>query len=433
MPTTLHQRYQATVEFMFSQLPMYHRTGVQAYKKDVSNILALMDFLGYPHRDFPCIHVAGTNGKGSTAHMISAVLQSRGLKTGLFISPHYLDYRERIKLNGQLLEKGFVVDFIEEIRPALEAIQPSFFEMTVAMAFSYFSRQKVDVAVIEVGLGGRLDSTNVIHPLLSVITNISFDHMHLLGDTLPLIAGEKAGIIKQGVPVAIGETHPESAPVFLEKAKEMNAPIVFADQHYRAEVVEEDFHYTVFDVYRDGALRFPALKANLTGAYQQKNIQTALQAIELITPRFQLEDRHIREGLGNLKSLTRLIGRWDLIQESPRVLADSAHNEAGIRMAVDQLSRILYDRLHIVMGMVNDKDLGGILSLLPKEARYYFAKADIPRGLDARELKRQASGLGLKGRAYSSVKHAFRAAIRQAGKEDLVFVGGSIFVVAEVI
>ncbi|MBP9075717.1 MAG: bifunctional folylpolyglutamate synthase/dihydrofolate synthase [Haliscomenobacter sp.] len=433
MPPTLHQRYQATVEFMFSQLPMYHRTGVQAYKKDVSNILALMDFLGHPYRDFPCIHVAGTNGKGSTAHMISAVLQSRGLKTGLFISPHYRDYRERIKLNGKLLDKAFVVDFIEAIRPALETIRPSFFEMTVAMAFSYFSRQKADVAVIEVGLGGRLDSTNVIHPLLSVITNISFDHMHLLGDTLPLIAGEKAGIIKEGVPVVIGETHPESAPVFLAKAEQMSAPIVFADQHYRAEVVEEDFHYTVFDVYRDGVLRFPALKTNLTGGYQQKNIQTALQAVELIAPRFQLEDQHIREGLGNLKSLTRLIGRWDLIRESPRVLADSAHNEAGIRMAVDQLAQVPFDRLHIVLGMVSDKDLSGILSLLPTKARYYFAKADIPRGLDAQELKRQAAAFGLTGRAYSSVKQAFRAAIRQAAKEDLIFVGGSIFVVAEVI
>ena len=433
MTPTLHQRYQATVEFMFSQLPMYHRTGVQAYKKDVSNILALMDFLGHPYRDFPCIHVAGTNGKGSTAHMISAVLQSRGLKTGLFISPHYRDYRERIKLNGQLLEKRFVVDFIEEIRPALEAIHPSFFEMTVAMAFTYFSRQKADVAVIEVGLGGRLDSTNVIHPLLSVITNISFDHMHLLGDTLPLIAGEKAGIIKSGIPVVIGETHPESAPVFLKKAEQMNAPIVFADQHYRAEVVEEDFHHTVFDVYRDGALRFPALKANLTGGYQQKNIQTALQAMELLAPRFQLEDRHIREGLGNVKSLTRLIGRWDLIRESPRVLTDSAHNEAGIRMAIDQLAQIPFERLHIVFGVVNDKDLSGILSLLPKEARYYFAKADIPRGLEAPELKRKALAYGLDGRAYSSVKHAFRAARRHAKKEDLIFIGGSIFVVAEVI
>lgn len=412
---------------------MYHRTGVQAYKKDVSNILALMDFLGHPHRDFPSIHVAGTNGKGSTAHMISAVLQARGLKTGLFISPHYRDYRERIKLNGQLVEKAFVVDFIEAIRPALDAIRPSFFEMTVAMAFSYFSRQHVDVAVIEVGLGGRLDSTNVIHPLLSVITNISFDHMHLLGGTLPLIAGEKAGIIKPGVPVVIGETHPESAPVFLEKAAQVNAPIVFADQHFRAEVVEEDFHYTLFDVYRDGALRYAALNANLTGEYQQKNLQTALQAIELIAPRFQLEDRHIREGLGNLKSLTRLIGRWDLIRESPRVLADSAHNEAGIRMATEQLGKIPFDQLHIVFGVVNDKDLSGILSLLPKEARYYFAKANIPRGLDARELKRQASAHGLYGKAYSSVNNAFRAAQRQAGEMDLIFIGGSIFVVAEVI
>ncbi len=412
---------------------MYHRTGVQAYKKDVSNILALMDFLGHPHRDFPSIHVAGTNGKGSTAHMISAVLQARGLKTGLFISPHYRDYRERIKLNGQLVEKAFVVDFIEAIRPALDAIRPSFFEMTVAMAFSYFSRQHVDVAVIEVGLGGRLDSTNVIHPLLSVITNISFDHMHLLGGTLPLIAGEKAGIIKPGVPVVIGETHPESAPVFLEKAAQVDAPIVFADQHFRAEVVEEDFHYTLFDVYRDGALRYAALNANLTGEYQQKNLQTALQAIELIAPRFQLEDRHIREGLGNLKSLTRLIGRWDLIRESPRVLADSAHNEAGIRMATEQLGKIPFDQLHIVFGVVNDKDLSGILSLLPKEARYYFAKANIPRGLDARELKRQASAHGLYGKAYSSVNNAFRAAQRQAGEMDLIFIGGSIFVVAEVI
>lgn len=433
MKDALAKRYRETVDFMFSRLPMYHRIGVQAYKKDVRNIQRLLDFLGNPHQHYPCIHVGGTNGKGSTSHMLSAILQAKGLKTGLFVSPHYRDYRERIKLNGALVDKAFVVDFVERIHPMIEEVQPSFFEITAAMAFDYFSRQQADAAVIEVGLGGRLDSTNIITPVLSVITNISYDHMHLLGNTLPEIAGEKAGIIKQEVPVVIGETHPESAPVFRAKAAEMHAPVLFADAHFEARLLEENFNHSVFDIYQDGRLRFARLDLNLSGDFQRLNVQTVLQAADLLREIFGIEDTHIRQGLSGLKHLTRMIGRWDLISENPRVLADSAHNEGGLHIAMEQIKKMSYRQLHMVIGVVQDKDIQSVLRILPQTARYYFAKAGVPRALDARILKEQAAAAGLKGRAYSSVKNALRAARRHAGPDDLIFIGGSIFVVAEVI
>lgn len=433
MAQSQRSRYLETVEFMFSQLPMYHRLGVKAYKKDVNNVLVLMEFLGHPHRKFRSVHVAGTNGKGSTSHMLSAIFQAQGLKTGLFISPHYRDFRERIKLNGALVEKAFVIDFIDRIKPVLDDIQPSFFEITAAMAFDYFAQQHVDIAVVEVGLGGRLDSTNVILPELSVITNISYDHMHMLGDTLPLIAAEKAGIIKENVPVVIGETLSETTPVFVEKAKSQHAPIIFADQHFRAEIIDSDFDYTVFDVYHDGKLRYPALRANLGGSYQRLNLQTVLQAVQSLPSDLQPNENELREGLRTLKQRTNFIGRWEFIQHSPRILVDSAHNEGGIREAITRLLQLEYQQLHIVFGAVNDKDISSILSMLPKQATYYFAKANIPRGLDAVELKAQAASFGLAGRHYSSVKNALRAAKRNASPNDLIFVGGSIFVVAEII
>ena len=430
---SLNARYAETLAFMFRQLPMYQMVGASAYKKDLHNTLALLDFLGNPHQGLTCIHVGGTNGKGSTSHLLSAILQAKGLKTGLFVSPHYRDFRERIKCNGQLVGKRFVVEFIERVRPVIETIQPSFFELTTAMAFDYFARRKVDAAVIEVGLGGRLDSTNVISPVLSVITNISYDHTNILGNTLSLIAAEKAGIIKTDTPVVIGETHPETAGLFLEKAAQQHAPLVFADQHYHAEIRRSDFRHSTFDVYREGVLYYENLVANLSGAYQRFNLQTVLQAVECLPQALRPDEQAIRDGLANLKKRTAFIGRWDLIQETPRVLLDSAHNEGGLKEALKEVQRIPCKSLHIVFGASKDKDLAHILDMLPRHARYYFAKASIPRALDAEDLAVRATAHGLKGRSYSSVKNALRAAKRRAGADDLIFVGGSIFIVAEVI
>ncbi len=433
MKESLAQRYRKTVEFMFGRLPMYHRIGVKAYKKDMQNIRSLLEFLGNPHERCTCIHVGGTNGKGSTSHMISAVLQAHGIRTGLFISPHYRDYRERVKVNGMLVDKAFVVDFIARIQPLIEEIQPSFFEMTAAMAFEYFTRQQVQAAVVEVGLGGRLDSTNVISPVLSVITNISYDHMHLLGNTLPEIAFEKAGIIKTGVPVVIGESHPESAPVFKAKAASVGAPVYFADEHFQAVIRTENFHTTVFDIYKDGQLFLPNLELNLSGGYQRLNLQTVLQATELLKPVFHLEEDGIRAGLAQVKKLTNMTGRWELIGENPPVLADSAHNESGIAAIMDHLGKMSFQHLHIVIGMVSDKDLSCVLHILPRTATYYFAKADVPRAMDAEKLRDAAVTAGFKGRAYRSVRQALQAAKRRAGPGDLVLVCGSVFVVAEVV
>ena len=430
---SLNARYAETLAFMFRQLPMYQMVGASAYKKDLHNTLALLDFLGNPHQRLTCIHVGGTNGKGSTSHLLSAVLQAKGLKTGLFVSPHYRDFRERIKCDGQLVGKRFVVEFIERVRPVIETVQPSFFELTTAMAFDYFARRKVDVAVIEVGLGGRLDSTNVITPVLSVITNISYDHTNILGNTLPLIATEKAGIIKANIPVVIGETHPETAVVFQGRAAQHHAPLFFADQHYYAEIRRSDFQYSTFDVYREGILYYENLEANLSGAYQRFNLQTVLQAVECLPSYLRPDEQAIRNGLADLKKRTAFIGRWELVQDKPRILLDSAHNEGGLKEALDEVLRIPCQALHIVFGASKDKDMEHILDMLPRHARYYFAKAAIPRALDAGELAAKANAHGLKGRRYSSVKNALRAAKRRAGADDLIFVGGSIFIVAEVI
>lgn len=431
---TIRQKYKDTIRFLFEQLPMFQRIGPAAFKKDLTNTLALMEALGEPHRKYPCIHIAGTNGKGSVAHMLAAIGSAHGLKTGLYISPHYKDFRERIKVDGQYVSREYVIKFTEQYRHLFDTLQPSFFEITVAMAFDYFAREKVDLAVIETGLGGRLDSTNVITPVLSVITNISYDHQQFLGDTLPLIAGEKAGIIKPGVPVVIGETHAESAPVFRAKAREMSAPIEFADAHFNLVQKREDARCTVYDVYRNGHLHLPGLQIDLHGPYQQKNLATVLQAVEILkkTGALDVRENQLRHALGHVRELSGFMGRWQMISRAPDVLVDSAHNEGGLRPVMDQLAKLPYRQLHIVFGMVNDKSPDKALELLPKNARYYFAKADIPRGLDAKTLKRHADGFGLKGRAYSSVPNALKAAKRAAGPDDLVFVGGSIFVVAEV-
>lgn len=425
--------YQKTLDYLYSQLPMFQRTGAAAFKKDLTNIRKLCEALGNPQEQFRSIHIAGTNGKGSVAYMLSAILQAHGYKTGLYVSPHYKDFRERIRINGTYVSRQFIIDFTQKIKPLAEGIQPSFFEMTVAMAFAYFAEQQVDVAVVEVGMGGRLDSTNMLTPVLSVITNIGYDHMQFLGDTLPLIAGEKAGIIKPGVPVVIGETHPETQSVFEQKATQEKAPIIFADQHFRAQVKASTLLQTTFDVYQNEQLRYADLQVNAYGDYQMKNVQAVLQAAELLRAAFKLEDEKIRYGLEYLRALTRFVGRWQLLGEQPTVLCDSAHNEDGLRSAIQQLKKIPHHNLHIVFGVVQDKDVSRMLALLPREARYYFAKADIPRGLDAKQLQEKAKTFDLEGKTYTSVKNALRAAKRQATPDDLIFVGGSVFVVAEVL
>lgn len=425
--------YQETLDFLFSQLPMFQRIGAPAYKKDLTNITALCEALGHPQRNYPLIHVAGTNGKGSVSFMLSAILQAAGLKTGLCVSPHYRDFRERARINGQYVSKAFVVDFVRRVRPVIDAVQPSFFELSTALAFDYFSSEKVDVAVIETGLGGRLDSTNIVEPVLSVITNIGFDHTEFLGNTLPLIAAEKAGIIKAGIPVVIGESHPETAPVFRQTAEHQGSELVFADETYRAIRRSGDVLHTVFDVFQGQKLLYPALEVQLSGDFQTKNIQTVLQAVEILAPQFSITETHVRSGLSRLKSLTGFLGRWDAIGQNPLVLCDSAHNEHGLKGVVAELSKMQYKRLHIVFGVVKDKDISAMLGLLPPDARFYFCKANIPRGLDAGELQKKAAGMNLQGRSYSSVINALRAAKRNATPDDLIFVGGSIFVVAEVV
>lgn len=445
---------------------MFHRIGPAAFKKDLTNTLALCEHLGNPHLKFKSIHVGGTNGKGSVSHMLAAVCQASGMKTGLYVSPHYKDFRERIKVNGGYIPRPQVVDFVEKNRDAIEKIQPSFFELCVAMAFDFFARQKVDIAIIEVGLGGRLDSTNVITPLLSVITNISYDHQNLLGDTLPEIAFEKAGIIKPGVPVVIGETHPESAPVFLKKAAEVKAPIVFADQRFQVGTPElrsgavysersSEVHVgqtpeqrsgvllgtTCYNIFKDGALFLENLEVDASGPFQAKNLGTVLQALEALKTHKLLEIKEnspLRTGLKDLRKRTKFMGRWQVIGKKPTILCDSAHNEAGLRLAFQDIDKTYgvsknHISLHVVTGFVNDKEVDKVLGLFPKNGRYYFAKADIPRGLDAKLLRDKAAGFGLQGRSYSSVRNALKAAKRAASPDDLILVIGSIFVVAEVL
>lgn len=444
----MQQSYQETLDFLYAQLPMYHRVGATAYKKDLGNTLALCAHLGNPQQRFPTVHIAGTNGKGSVTHLMAAACQAAGLKTGMYVSPHYKDFRERIKINGSYIPKKKVVEFVSQHKEAIQRIQPSFFELCVAMAFQHFAEEKVDIAIIEVGLGGRLDSTNVIQPLLSIITNISFDHMDMLGNTLPLIAGEKAGIIKAKTPVVIGETHPETRPVFEAKAAEQQAPIWYADQEYQVQVLsdlQETPGRASYQVFQFGQPLGGVLQTDAVGPYQQKNLATALKSAEILggIPAFQAicarksEDSFfpqcVWDGFYRLKELTRLQGRWQQIGSHPTILCDSAHNEAGLSAAFQAVKGMSFEQLHIVTGFVNDKDLGKALRQFPSTARYYFAKANIPRGLDARELQQAAAAEGLEGRAYSSVKNALKAARRKAAPSDLILVIGSIFVVAEVI
>lgn len=403
--------YQDTVNWMFKQLPMYQNQGKSAYKANLDNTHLLADYLNHPENSFKSIHVAGTNGKGSTSHMLASILQEGGYKVGLYTSPHLKDFRERIKINGKEILEEFVVEFIDEHKLFFESNSLSFFEMTVGMAFDYFSKEKVDIAIIEVGMGGRLDSTNIITPEVSVITNIGLDHTQFLGSTLGAIAKEKGGIIKPNIPVVIGETQIETEAVFREISKDRNSKIFFADKD-------------IEDV----------LESDLKGYYQQKNIRTVLKAISIIqNSGYHISDENIKNGLLNVVKNTGLNGRWQILSEHPKIICDTAHNKEGLNYVMQQLNDEAFNKLHMVFGVVNDKELESILPILPKNAEYYFCKPNIPRGKDVEELQDQFLQNGFNGKSYSSVIEAFETAKENAAHDDLIYVGGSTFVVAEII
>ena len=403
--------YLDTVNWMFSQLPMYQNKGKVAFKKDLTNTLALAKHLNHPEKKFKSIHVAGTNGKGSTSHMIASVLQQAGYNVGLYTSPHLKDFRERIKVNGNVVSKQFITQFIKRNKAFLEQHQLSFFEMTVGMTFDYFAKQKVDIAVIEVGLGGRLDSTNIISPEVSVITNIGLDHTQFLGDTLELIAHEKAGVIKPNVPVVIGETQKITQPIFRSIAKENNSPIYFADQ-----IIKKLY------------------ESDLKGSYQVNNIKTVAQTLTVLQSLgFNTSEKQIIKGLKNVVKNTGLLGRWQTLQYGPKIICDTAHNKEGLTYVMQQLANENFSKLHMVIGMVNDKNVDTIVELFPKNATYYFCKPNIPRGLDVTILKKRFTKKGYKGKVYQSVNEALEFAKKQAKNDDLIYVGGSTFVVAEII
>ncbi len=413
--------YQETLDYMFSQLPMYHRIGAAAYKADIQPTIDMMEALGNPELKFKSIHVAGTNGKGSVSHFLASILQEAGYKVGLYTSPHLVDFRERIRINGEMIPQQEVVDFVERNRQLFADLKLSFFEMTVGMAFDYFAQEKVDIAVVEVGMGGRLDSTNVILPELSVITNIGLDHTQFLGDTLEKIAVEKAGIIKEGVPVVVGETQPETEPVFRRIATEHFAPITFADQHY---VVDDISRYT----------------EELTGEYQKKNIATVLEAVEVLNScsRFSISNSQLQRGLSRVVTNTHLHGRWQTIGTDPLTICETAHNEPGIRAMMDKLKSMDFKQLHLVYGCVNDKDFRSILHLLVAQFTssnfqfsFYFTQPSVPRRLPVADLQAAAGEMGIEGPGYGNVKEAIAAARKVAGHDDLVLVTGSIFLVAD--
>lgn len=406
--------YQSTLLYLYNSVPMFQQVGSSAYKEGLENTLVLDEHLGHPHRNYHTIHVGGTNGKGSCSHTLAAILQEAGYRVGLYTSPHLVDFRERIRVNGVPVPEEYVVRFVEKEREFFEPLQPSFFELTTAMAFCYFADKQIDVAIIEVGLGGRLDCTNIIQPDLCLITNISFDHTQFLGDTLEKIAGEKAGIIKKGVPVIIGETTPETKPVFRNKACEVGAPILFAEENERDD--------------------YPELVCELQGLCQTKNTRTLLTAIPLLQAAgYKLSEEAIRNGFAQVCELTGLMGRWQKLHHAPTLVCDTGHNVGGISYITEQLKQQSYRKLHMVIGMVNDKDIRGVLALLPKEAEYYFTKASVKRALPEEELSRLAAEAGLQGTCYPDVLSAVRAAQEKSLPEDFIFVGGSSFIVADLL
>jgi len=427
--------YQETLDYLFSQLPMFHRQGKSAYKADLVNTLLLDEHFGHPHRKFKTIHIAGTNGKGSTSHMLASVLASSGYKVGLYTSPHLKDFRERVRVNGVMISEDEVVQFVEENRAVFERVKPSFFEMTVALAFSFFEKQGVDVAVVEVGLGGRLDSTNIISPELCVITNIGFDHTDLLGDTLEKIAFEKAGIIKPNTPIVQGESNKAYNHVIKGKAVEQSAPYTLAPDLFNVE--ESGFTpegRQWFRVAHAGMEETELFEVDLAGAYQQKNVVTVLAALETVKAVWpKVNQEGVKAGLKNAAKNTGLMGRWQQLSGNPLVICDTGHNVDGIQYVVEQIARTPYAQLHFVLGMVADKDISGVLKLLPVDATYYFTNASIPRAMPAADLQKVASKVGLVGEVYATVEKALVAAKENAKANDLVFIGGSTFVVAEVV
>ena len=420
--------YQETVEYLYKQTPAYQRVGQSAYKEGLDNSLALDTYFRFPHRHYRTIHVAGTNGKGSTSHLLAAVLSEAGYKVGLYTSPHLIDFRERIRVNGEMIDEQFVVDFVKNHHNSFEPINPSFFELTMEMAFVYFQAMKVDIALVETGLGGRLDSTNIISPNLSIITNIGFDHTQYLGNTLPKIAAEKAGIIKPNTPVVIGEIdNDEVRKVFVEKAEAESAPIIFA---------EEQMDNFTSEIKPDGWIlnnnSYQNLKNELGGWVQNKNARTVLTAIQELTKLgYKIPNHAVYNGFANVVELTGLMGRWQTLQQKPRVVCDTGHNEHGVKYIVEQLTMESYDRLHIVFGMANDKDASTILSMMPKNAIYYFTQASVDRALDVNILAESASRHELKGNRYSNVESALESAKENANENDFIFIGGSSFIVAD--
>lgn len=425
--------YQETLDYLFAKLPMFSRVGAAAYKADLTNTVALCNAIQNPQAHFKTIHIAGTNGKGSTSHMLAAILQTAGYKTGLYTSPHLKDFRERIKINGEMCSEEFVIDFTKKIQPEIEKIEPSFFEITVAMAFEYFATNKVDIAVIETGLGGRLDSTNIIHPELSIITNIGFDHMNLLGNTLDKIAYEKAGIIKQNTPVVIGEFNAITKTVFEEKSSSVQAPIIFAQNNYTVKNIKSNVAGLELEVESLSTQETKNYELDLAGIYQSKNLLTVLESIhQLNLLGWNIEDEIVTTALRQVKKITGLHGRWELLQANPTIIADVAHNVDGIKQILEQLKHCSYETLHIVIGMVKDKDIEAAIALLPKEAKYYFTQAQIERALPAHDLQLLSEKFELKGNNFSNVNKAIDSAKNNATNDDLILVCGSIFLVGEI-
>ena len=430
--------YKETCEYLYNQMPMFERQGASGYKEGLSNTLALDEHLGHPHQAFKTIHVGGTNGKGSVSHTIAAVLQSCGYRVGLYTSPHLVDFRERIRVNGKPISEQHVVDFVEKYRSFFEPLHPSFFEVTTALAFSYFKERNIDIAVVEVGLGGRLDCTNIINPIVSVITNISFDHTQFLGNTLAQIAGEKAGIIKKGTPVVIGETNAETRPVFEAKASEMEAPIIFAEDEPEVLSAEPQ---------SEGGMHYQTkhlgeFDGDLGGIYQKQNMNTVLFALQELRQQGYLSgaiegkayerDRiELTDAVGNVAKLTGLMGRWQTVNQTPKVVCDTGHNVGGWIYLSRQLAAVQCQQMHIIFGMVDDKDIDKVLDLLPKHAKFYFTKAQSKRALNETIVKGKAKEHGLNGSAYPTVNEAYKAAYRSASANDFIFVGGSSYVVGD--
>ena len=433
--------YQDTIDYLYSRLPLFSRIGPAAIKADLHNTIAICDFLGNPQNKFKTIHIAGTNGKGSTSHMLASILQEAGYKTGLYTSPHLYDFRERIKVNGIMCSETFVTAFTNKMKPFIEKVAPSFFEITVGMAFEYFADENVDIAIIETGLGGRLDSTNIINPILSLITNIGMDHMALLGNTLPEIASEKAGIIKTATPIVISEVIPETKNLFEQKASSLNAPIYFAEDFIQFKSFQNNWQTSLFEFNQplihllDAPLfsKSFTIECDIPGKYQYKNLKGVLVAMQLLsTMGWKINTSKVLKGLLHVGKNTGLMGRWECIQSNPRIILDVAHNEHGIKALLEQLESIHYTQLHIVTGMVKDKDVNAVLNLLPKKATYYFTQSHIPRALPVSELASKGNAFGLSGSQFENVNIALQTASKNATTNDLILVIGSVFLVAEV-